>query len=322
MIFTPSEIFISTMTVTCKTSHTLDYEYTYKNIKATKSIRAIRYKDNNGNIKILGKSKNSKPPKRLFCNQITLEILIPNTKKLITCKVFKNGAIHMVGCRSRNDAVCVSKIIVSEIKSIGGYVYTLPTLINKFKPSNLAHLINNYFSPTIKIYDFKIRLINSNFNMGVGNKSIDRYELYRLLSQNHNYLVKFEPDTYPGVKLYLPLYQNNKCYNWKIRDVAKWLIKIGCKECIPKFHNKKIDGDKLLYIDHHNLKKMGIDNSDIREKIVNSLNSKTFIKKVTIITFRTGQILITGANQFIQLEKSYKFISNFINRFANQVVVK
>ena len=121
--------------------------------------------------------------------------------------------------------------------------------------------------------------------------------------------------------MYLPLYQDSDCFKWSVADVSRWLKKNNCRECIPLFHNNKIDGEKLLSIDHHKLKKMGIGNNDIREKIVNALNSKKFLKKVTIITFRTGQILITGANQFIQLERSHKFITNFIYNNVYSLVV-
>ena len=335
----PSEIIVRTMTITCKTSHTIDHKTVCDKLKMNKYITCKKYKkdgfmyiegtpkkpiksanivkdsatDNKTDNKKDNKTDNTTDNKKdkvivirstnnLFYNQITLEIKLLDDK-IINCKVFTNGSIQMTGCRNKSDAIEASRTIVAAIRKIGGY---LPNDDDK----------NNEFR--VKLMNFDIRLINSNFRIG---EIIDRYNLFNFLTKNHNFLVKFEPTDYPGVKIQYECYLDQTMSEWKREDVCEWLQNNGCKECIPKFFNNNITGSELINISHTKLKNMGIDNFKIRTKLMKLIKSKELIKKVTIIVFRTGELIITGANAMNQIYLAYNFINDVIDKNYEDLIV-
>lgn len=299
--YSPTPFVIRTITITCKTSHKLNYDKVCEQLPITNRIINIEYKKHkNGKIHIRGNKPN--PSKNLFYNQLTVEVLLGDNKK-INCKLFTNGVIHMTGCRSKYDAYNASGIIVNAIEKIIGYCNQQPTDI-------------------VSIFDYSIRMINSNFNIGEPN-TIDRYELYDILNKDFKYFFSyFNPDKYPGVKIYFKYYNNPSMYNWKPIDVCNWLQSNKLDICIPVLFNNNISGTKLINLSHNDLINMGIDDSLIRDKLYKAINNKKLIKNVTIIVFRTGQIIITGAQNYDQLTSAYDFINNVISDHYDDIIIQ
>jgi TATA-box binding protein (TBP) (component of TFIID and TFIIIB) len=295
----PSEVKIRTMTITCKTSNTLKYEYVCKTLDTSKEIKSIEYAKD-GSIHVKGEKKPKKKKKdkygnikkpQLFFNQITIEVILDDDK-IINCKVFTNGMIQMTGCRNVTDAEDASNIIVNSIKKIKGYE-------NK---------------NDVTISDYSIKMINSNFN--IGDYKIDRYKLYEILNTKYRYMLScFNPDKYPGVKIYYKYYQNEDMYNWNSYQISEWLHDTDLAICIPIFNKHNIDGNKLIKLCDKDLINMGIENFEIRDKFKKLMNNKEIIKKITLLIFRTGQIIITGANKINQLDIIYKFIIDLLESF-------
>jgi len=286
------------MTLTCKTSHKLRYEHVCDKLPVDNSILTIEY-EKEGQVFTKGDKK--KKSKRLFYNQLTLEVLLGDQKK-VNCKVFTNGVIQMTGCRTRYDAHNASAIVVDAVERINGY-----DIENK--------------GDLVSIRNYSIRLINSNFNIGA-DRVIDRYELYNVLNANFDFLLSyFNPDQYPGVKVYFKYYQDDDMYDWKTINVCQWLTSIKGDVCIPIFFKHNITGKDLIKLSHKKLIAMGIDDFSIRDKIYRAINSKKLVKTVTIIVFRTGQIIITGANSLAQLYSAYDFINNTIDTYYSDVIM-
>jgi len=227
----PSEVKIRTMTITCKTSNTLKYEYVCKTLDTSKEIKSIEYAKD-GSIHVKGEKKPKKKKKdkygnikkpQLFFNQITIEVILDDDK-IVNCKVFTNGMIQMTGCRNVTDAEDASNIIV-----------------------------------------------NSN--------------------------------------------QNEDMYNWNSYQISEWLHDTDLAICIPIFNKHNIDGNKLIKLCDKDLINMGIENFEIRDKFKKLMNNKEIIKKITLLIFRTGQIIITGANKINQLDIIYKFIIDLLENF-------
>jgi len=295
----PAPLKIRTMTITCKTSHLLDYDKVSIKLPLSDKIKNVVYKKDDI-IHTRGIKK--KQTKRLFYNQMTVEIIVDDkTKKIVNCKIFSNGSIHMTGCRSRMDAINAASIILENVKNINGYI----------KKKN----------EVIELRNFQTHLINSNYKIG-DNKDIDRYTFYDIFTKKCSFKIQFNPSHYPGVKIHYKYYKDQNAYNWNIIDIEKWLKSIDCLICVPIFFKYNINGKKLIKLSHKKLIKMGIDNTDIRHQIIKAINDKSFIKIVTIIVFRTGQIIITGGQTIPQLNAAYKFINKFIDDNYKQVIVE
>jgi len=297
----PTPLIIRTMTITCKTSHQLNYAKVSTKLPLSKKILNLEYKGKDGNIHTRGIKK--KKSKRLFFNQMTIEVIVDTTNnKIVNCKIFSNGVIHMTGCRSKMDAIDASLIIVDNIKSIKGY------------------LVKNK-NDCIQICNFKIHLINSNYKIG-NNKNIDRYILYNTFTAKCPFKIHFNPGHYPGVKIHYKYYKDPNVYNWNSMNTENWLKDIGCSVCIPIFFKFNINGKKLIMLSHKKLINMGIDNTEIRHKIIKAIHDNSFIKIITIIVFRTGQIIITGGQTIPQLNSAYKFINEFIDNNYKNIVIE
>lgn len=283
-----SKISICTVTVVCQTSCCLKYNYVCDNLEISDNIIGTEYQQNK-EIITKGLIKNKKKSKTsLFYNQITLNVHLAD-KKYINCKVFTNGKIQMTGCRSLLDAVEASNIIVDTIDKLNGYDKIQSVIIDQYK----------------------IKLINSIFNIG-RNIEVNRKKLYRIIHNEYSYYVEYVPDEYPGVRIKFRHYIDNERYNWTINDVCKWLAELDCHACVPIFHKLKIDGTKLLTLGPKKLSSMGIKNEEIIDKIIDGIYSDKISKKITIIVFRTGNIMITGAKSFDQLIRPYKFITELL----------
>ena len=263
----PTPYVVRTMVYNCDIDHLINHKQLRKKLCLMDNdpIYSFTYKWANG--KIIMKSKNTaqKPPKKLFNNQITVVVSLADGKH-INCKVFKNGNIQMSGCRSEQDAKDATGIITKKLSEYSAYFR------NDDDPRGKKI--------DYKIGDYSIRLINSNFRIKNVN-NIDRFALVGKLIKAHDFLVVFDPNRYPGIKY--PQFIDESVYSKSIIDICKWLKDIGADACIPVFHNNNIDGNALLDISYGKLLKMGVDNADLRKKIMQSINDKNMTHKITII---------------------------------------
>jgi len=122
-----TQINIATITLCCKIP---DCDLNITNIgqylQIDDKILGIKYKYGDLNIMkgmysttIYKKSKGKKLDKvnkRLFYNQVS--IIVNNGDKSINVKVFKNGSLHMTGCKSEDDAYKVLKILLEKFKNM------------------------------------------------------------------------------------------------------------------------------------------------------------------------------------------------------------
>lgn len=290
-----SKISICTVTVVCQTSCCLKYDFVCDNLELSNNIVGIEYQ-RNGEIITKGTIKNKKSKTSLFYNQITLNINLADSK-YINSKVFTNGKIQMTGCRSLLDAIETSSIIVDIIDKLNGY--------DK--------------KESIVVDQFKVKLINSIFNIGI-NIEINREHLYRIITNEYSYYVEYVPDEYPGVRIKYRHYIDNNKYNWTVNDVCQWLADLDCHVCVPIFHKLQIDGNKLLTLGVNDLNSMGIKNEEIIDKILNYIYSDKISRNITIIIFRTGNIMITGAKSFDQLIRPYNFINNLLQLKEKELI--
>lgn len=192
----PTPIRISTMTVISNFNSVVDIDKLYDMIELEDDVTNniypridfIKY----GGDKIKGntkKNKKKKNKKNYFQNQLTICILLDDTKKM-NMKLFKNGKVQLTGIKDVNIINIGCRYIVNLIKTKN----TEQSIIENTEKLN--YIDNSY----------NIVLINSDFKV---NYLLNRDNIFKLLNQI-NFFVIYEPDIYPGVNLKYFINSTNK----------------------------------------------------------------------------------------------------------------
>lgn len=190
----PLDVTISTMTL----SLFLDTEFNVKNIGthiglSLSSILSVKH----GTIyRTLIKKKPSKDDdtekKNNFLHQTTLQIY--TTKSNISVKLFKNGALHLTGCKSIDIMVEVLEKLFRELK--------IPKYDIVYNMQNKKIVKIEYVSDLTKLTienlcNFKIDMINCNYAIGF---SLNRKKLHqKLQADNHDNC--YDPSNHAAVTM-------------------------------------------------------------------------------------------------------------------------
>jgi TATA-box binding protein (TBP) (component of TFIID and TFIIIB) len=173
----PSNMIISTISVTGKINCKINLDNINKYVKLSNDyIISIKYA---GKFRYLEsrKSKAKKKDLKCFENQLTMEIRVSHNKQ-INIKLFKNGSFQMTGCKSINDCNIVLNKLISRLKN---KIAIYDSTTNKIVEKPFIEDIDNGNSEEVKVYGFKIDMINSNFSV---NYLINREILYNILLNN------------------------------------------------------------------------------------------------------------------------------------------
>lgn len=171
----PEDLKISTMTITYKFDGLIDVMSVGKFVTLSQNrIICVKYGNNKVRslVKIKSKSK-TKKNKKNFYNQATI-IIDAGSDRRNNVKLFKNGSVQITGCNGLDNFIKISEILCEELVKYQ-IVYDRATrkITKKYffdKPDNIT---------LSKIFDVKIRMINSNFNCDF---LINRSKLYNLLT--------------------------------------------------------------------------------------------------------------------------------------------
>lgn len=192
------KIKISTITLDCKLHTLIDVDTFSQNVELKENeIVCIKYGNRNNtatNRTIVSLTPKKKPSTRVFFNQVTILMKPTNNpeRNFINIKVFKNGSLQMTGCKDMNDFINVTNTLIRILKT---------------GKENTQYIDS---PETIGIYDAKIRLINSNFDV---NYEIDKKRLADILKEQHH---KYTKDIEIGfVKFKYSSSGNHSCVNIK-----------------------------------------------------------------------------------------------------------
>lgn len=226
MKFTPTELRISTMTITSNFNTPINLQIIAKNIQLVDY-----YSNDMGCIKIqLGGMptrgyckkdvENKTKKKKTFYNQATVIIRVldkDNNSKEVNGKIFSNGRIQMTGIKSLECAETSLNILFNSIKS-------LSDIDEDGNPINaISDLVN------AKCGKINIHLINSDYTTGF---KIKRDVLHDLLVNNYNIYSTYEPCIYPGV---------NTKYYWNANNIMDGVC--NCSEYCEGKGKGLVDGD-------------------------------------------------------------------------------
>ena len=157
-----------------------------KNINESLSRNQNKNFDQNNKIKCKNKNKKNKE----FQNQITVSVKVSHKKNPLSIKIFKNGSLHLTGCKSVDDFLEGIIIICEECKKIKGIIQD-----NKFKKIYFVDKIDK-LSPE-RLLSINVNMINSNFNVPF---KIDRPKLYSKL-KSENIICEFDTNKHAGVRI-------------------------------------------------------------------------------------------------------------------------
>lgn len=192
----PDDVNVSTITITCKLPTIFNVENIYKYIQLEQgNIIFIKY--GNMMVRSIKKTKEikHKKVKKYFYNQTTMQI--ENDGKYISLKVFNNGSFQLTGCTSLIGTRNTLDKVFKELKrSMAVYDTIQNKIIDKPFADNIDMLNIEH------IYDFKINMINCNFNIGF---EINRTKLCSVLTED-NISHNFDPIKHAGV---ITRYQHN-----------------------------------------------------------------------------------------------------------------
>ena len=204
------------------------------------------------------KKKRTIQHKRTFDNQISFVYKFVDNY-YVNVKVFQNGSLHITGSRTIEDIKVPLEKLIKEIKDAN---------INILKTENY-NISDVYYA------DISILMINTDFKIFkesecINKFSIKRRTLHTILINEYSMIARFDPSTYPGVKIE---------YWWNDENNIR---------------------DASTHYDKRNVKSKS--------------NVKEGIKKITIAVFESGSILITGAITIEQVDETYKFICDIIEK--------
>lgn len=231
--------------------------------KAETFVYTSRFESKDSTTKIVRgnyiKKKRTIQHKRTFDNQISFVYKLAENY-YVNVKVFQNGSLHITGSRT-----------VEDIK------IPLEKLVKEIKDNNIKILDN---IDNLEYGNIQILMINTDFKIfkdveHTSNFAIKRRTLHTILINNYNIIARFDPATYPGVKIE---------YWW---------------------NNANNTRDASAHYDIRNVKSKS--------------NVKDGIKKITIAVFESGSILITGAITIDQVDETYRFICDIIEKNKEQI---
>ena len=143
------------MTALSKLSADIDLNKLFDNLEINDIVKFVECKEKiKGYSKKMDKKKRKKKVKKTFYNQATIHIF--HTNKIVNVKVFNNGKIQMTGLKFEKQG----KEVLNIVKDI---------LIEK----NKGEIFDG---KTLEITDYKIVLINSDFDIGY---SVNREKSHR-----------------------------------------------------------------------------------------------------------------------------------------------
>lgn len=192
----PDDVFISTMTICCKITTKFLVEnigkYIDLSINGIHTVKQRVLKEPRTIVPLKKKNVKKRKKKGNFYNQVTL-VTKPQKNDPINVKLFTNGSLQMTGCKSIDDVEDVLQKLFSCLR-------VKKAIINPHNPNSIIEkpfvedpeqLVLN------KIYDFRISMINSNFDIKF---EIDREKLYPLLL-NDGYYCSYDPNIHACVNI-------------------------------------------------------------------------------------------------------------------------
>jgi TATA-box binding protein (TBP) (component of TFIID and TFIIIB) len=264
----PPDVCISTMTICCE----LDIEFRVNNIANyidldKDSIINISYGRNddpstNRSLFPRKKSKKKKKGKRVFYNQVSLNVMVESKKeKPINIKLFTNGSIQMTGCKSVENVIDVLSKIFNELKVVKAVID-----LKQMKMVDKSFINDNKKLFLKYVDNIVIGMINSNFRYP---NKIDRLKLYNQLNID-NIASKYDPSNHACVNI--KYHCTDKTISIFVFEKGPIVI-TGAKNCEHILAGYTFI-NKYLLTNHFKIAKSTVNVSDINNMISDETHDK------------------------------------------------
>lgn len=270
------------------------------------NINYLKYLDDKGDLKILGENK--KKPTQQFYNSFTTRIKI--NENLLTIKFFKNGSLHITGCKDiKNVKILLDiliryfkenkELIMEENKIDIGYlekkkILELKKIASELKIQNIKKIKKNDLIEEILKTDYlKNIFIGKNYiRSNIDNINLDEIDI-NISMINNSYTIYNDID---GKLLNFEI-DRRKLYNY-----IKNNTELSCY-----YDNNSHQGVKIYFM--YNKDRDGICKCE-KNCVLNAKNA--ICKKITILIFNSAKIIITGATKNNHSKSAYNFINKII----------
>jgi TATA-box binding protein (TBP) (component of TFIID and TFIIIB) len=254
-IVLPHDLKISTMTITCNFNCTFNISNIGTYASLTNNVIFIKFSNDISDIRSLDAikpikiTKKPKRVKRMFYNQATIKIKTKYKTKPTNVKLFKNGAIQMTGCISIENSLQVLRILCDTLLE--------PKYIMQNDKLTLIEFVTEKQNlEVMQVRDFKINMINSNFNIGY---IIDRNNLYQILLRS-GIECTYEPCVHACVNLRYKFKKPNK----KTQNISIFVFESGAVIVTGALNNDHLTDahtyiTKTLCENYNKLVKINID---------------------------------------------------------------
>jgi TATA-box binding protein (TBP) (component of TFIID and TFIIIB) len=317
-------------------------------------ILDIKYKDvSRGNMNMAAKKKKKK---KAFFNQCTMRIAMTDLNRIVNLKIFKNGKLHMTGCKKPEDAEKAIQYLLYQIELLSYSMYFKNNVMRNLRMTLTVPIPGKTLSNQLwrKLFMYS-----------------DAWDLYEwvslfpdILNDKYFWLEKCEKDfkyrfsTTSSTNELTNIDDDDETIKWKAVEKYNERTR-GYKKI---FKSSLFDDPREFYFSHYDEKqkmpfipiKFGsnVELLDVNVEMINSdfetyfnLNQirltdilrtspyNLFIKfdplnypgvnikyqcpmpidnpkEISILVFRTGQVIITGGTCVIHLEYAYNFINN------------
>lgn len=202
----PRGLSVATITLIFKTDAKFNLQNIGKHITIDKfnHIENVTYKIN-GVSYFRTQNPSNKKKKNAFYNQVSLKVKINSKNKSMNIKLFYENSVHLTGCKKISD-------IIEVIEKLNHF-FSEKKYVHKDGKFELVEFIDDTtkFNP-VTIYDIKICMINTNFNIGY---KINRNKVYDILydkgtshidiDNKKKILLSFEKNIRPSIDIKYPI---------------------------------------------------------------------------------------------------------------------
>lgn len=282
---------------------------------------SIQFKTEEGENIIIGDKRKKV---KLFYNCFTLKIE-SESKNILNLKYFKNGSIQITGCKDLKDvedSICYLIEIIKANKSLLEYdsklikeqklkymdtfkVKELKCIAEEYKLKDYTKIKKQFLIK--KIYEETEYKKSIKIDKKYNKKNIDKFNVkdsdIKISMINSSYEITFK--------------QNKKIKPFLI-DRKNLYTKLNTTDLVCYYDNTQHQGVKINYMYNEENKTNGV--CRCKDNCLAQVKTNRICKKITILLFNSGKIIITGANNFNQSKEAYNFINDFIRTHTKDIL--
>ena len=312
--FRPTEYKISTMTVIAGILSRMDLELIYHKIVCDDDIPGIlniRFRDfpPKGLYSRKRVARKNSKMRKVFLNQITFDVL-PSMGRRVSVKLFKDGKMQLAGCKSEAEAHLTIQVLLGKLERIreceeDGEVSLKMTDEKHESAIAESHRLDDEewrdFLHTIKTIKTpaKIAATLPEFVLPYTRRAVESSKPLETIPSE---IVMINSDFDAGLPIDKVLLKHILQHNYG-------LFCLPLSSCYPALNSKRISSASCTY---------GC-TSGSEESRQCAIQTKRKRRKngccmVSILIFQQGKIIMTGARSVLQLDDTYKFITDVFRK--------